>query len=108
MIFAGIIINNSSGGDNTPPTNPSLLTLSDNVTYIEATWGASTDSVGVSGYSLDRKVGSGYWELADGNVTSNSYDDSNVSGGTTYTYRVRAYDAAGNFSGYSNEESLAF
>jgi hypothetical protein len=106
MIFAGIIINNVTSGDNTPPSTPSGLSLSNNGTYIRVTWNASTDNVSVTGYALDKKVGSGFWGLVSGNTTTTLYDDYDVSSGTTYTYRVRSYDAAGNFSGYSNEASL--
>jgi hypothetical protein len=35
-------------------------------------------------------------------VTQTSFSNNGLTSGTTYQYRVRAYDAAGNLSGYSN------
>ena len=59
-------------------------------------WGASTDNVGVAGYRVYRN-GS---QL--GTTTATTYFDSPLKPGTTYTYTVRAYDAAGNVGPPSN------
>jgi fibronectin type 3 domain-containing protein len=60
-------------------------------------WSASADDVAVAGYGIYR----GDVEVAtvDGAVTT--YTDSSLAGASTYTYRIDAYDAAGNRSATS-------
>lgn len=54
-------------------------------------WGAASDNIGVAGYEISR----------DGTtmttVATTSYTDAAVTAGASYTWTVRAYDAAGNF-----------
>ena len=57
---------------------------------ITVTWNAVS---GAARYRVYRKTGSGGWVgLAD--VTGNSYVDSTVVNGTTYTYTVKAYNGS--------------
>ncbi|MBR4691212.1 MAG: hypothetical protein IKP17_00470, partial [Oscillospiraceae bacterium] len=57
---------------------------------ITVTWNAVS---GAARYKVYRKTGSGGWVgLAD--VTGNSYVDSTVVNGTTYTYTVKAYNGS--------------
>ena len=74
------------GGLTATPTSPSQVSLS---------WTASTDDVAVTGYDV----------LRDGTVLttvgSTSYINTGLTAGTTYSYTVRARDAAGNLSGPS-------
>ena len=89
--------------DNTPPTAPTGLTATAAGGTVNLSWTAATDNVGVAGYRVERCVGSGcsgFGEIAS--PTGTSYGDTAVSGSTTYGYRVRAVDAAGNASPYSN------
>ena len=92
--------------DTTPPTQPG--TLSTNVvsgTEVDLSWGASTDNVGVTGYQVERCSGSGctnFAQIGTTTGTGTTYKDTTVSAGTSYSYRVRATDAAGNLSTYSN------
>jgi hypothetical protein len=65
---------------------------------IQLTWAASTDNVGVVGYNILRE-GRRVARLRDGTTT---FLDSQLDPGTTYTYQVRAFDAAENESGLSN------
>jgi Carbohydrate binding module (family 6)/Chitobiase/beta-hexosaminidase C-terminal domain/Fibronectin type III domain len=93
--------------DITPPTTPGTPTTS-NVTSNSLTlnWTASTDNIGVTGYRVERCTGSGcatFSQLAA--PTTNSYSDTALSPLTSYTYRVRAADGAGNTSGYSGTVS---
>ena len=48
--------------------------------------------------------GAGFAEIATVGADVESYSDTGLAAGTTYTYRVRAYNGAGS-SGYSNEDS---
>ena len=66
-------------------------------------WTAATDDVGVAGYRVERCQGTGctgFGEIAS--PTGTTYGDTAVAASTTYRYRVRAVDAAGNVSPYSN------
>src|SRR5690606_15096989 len=65
-------------------------------------WTASTDDVGVIGYRVERCQGSSCTNFAQvGTPTGTTFADSGLTASTTYRYRVRATDAAGNLSGYS-------
>ncbi|MNW40554.1 Alpha-amylase precursor [compost metagenome] len=93
-------------GDSAAPTTPSNLAATADTTakVIKLIWTASTDDVGVTGYEITRT------DVATNTAvkfssTGTSYTDSAVTVGTTYKYKVRAFDAAGNFSGYSTEVS---
>ncbi len=93
----------SSGGDTTPPTAPTNLTatpVSDS--QINLSWTASTDNVGVTGYLIERCDGdcSVFSQIAT--TTSTTYTNIGLTPSSDYTYRVRATDAAGNLSSYSN------
>jgi chitodextrinase len=89
-------------GDTTPPTVPTNLTATlGSLTQINLSWTASTDNVGVTGYQIYRD-GS---QIAT--TAGTSYQDTGLSPDLTYTYRVAAYDAAGNVSGLSNEVSFS-
>ncbi|PYS25775.1 MAG: hypothetical protein DMG11_22200, partial [Acidobacteria bacterium] len=90
--------------DTTPPTAPTGLTATvAGSTQINLTWTASTDNVGVTGYRVERCQGTGcsnFGQLAT--PAGTSFNDTGLTAGTSYSYRVRATDAAGNLSVYSN------
>lgn len=88
------------GPDITPPTTPTLLTAVPVApTQVDITWSASTDNYAVTGYSV----------LRDGTpvatTTLLSYSDTGLAASTTYSYIVRAFDAALNYSSSSNSLS---
>ena len=69
---------------------------------INLSWTASTDNVGVTGYQIERCTGAGCSNFALlTTVTTTSYNNTGLAASTTYRYRVRAGDAAGNLSSYS-------
>ena len=72
------------------PTNLQALVLSSS--QINLSWTASIDNVAVAGYNLYRN---GTKITA---TTATSYSDISLTAGTTYSYAVSAYDAAGNTS----------
>nr|BFE52163.1 hypothetical protein GCM10017745_55900 [Saccharothrix mutabilis subsp. capreolus] len=82
--------------DTTPPSAPTGLRATASDLTVTLDWTASTDDVAVAGYEITRTGGalgtvvrtSGPVGFADGPLTAR----------TTYTYRLRAYDAAGNKS----------
>ena len=95
--------------DTTPPTQPG--TLSTTVVSggeVDLWWGASTDNVGVTGYRVERCQGAGCTDFAQiAAPAGTSYKDTGVSASTSYSYRVRATDAAGNLGSYSNTAGAA-
>jgi chitodextrinase len=96
-----LIVTTSGSGpptDTTPPSNPTnLQAAAVSSTRVDLSWGASSDNVGVTNYEIYRN-GSSLTTV--GQVTS--YSDTTASPSTTYSYQVRAKDAAGNSSGFSN------
>jgi PKD repeat protein len=94
--------------DSSRPTAPASLTAAaTSSTSVKLAWTASTDNVGVTGYRIERCQGAGctsFVQIATASATS--YADSSLAG-TTYSYRVRATDAAGNVSPYSNTAAAA-
>jgi chitodextrinase len=92
------------GADTTPPTPPTNLTATAaSTTQINLSWTASTDNVGVTGYKVERCSGTGCVNFAQiATPTTITFNDTGLTASTSYSYRVRATDAAGNLSGYSN------
>jgi chitodextrinase len=81
------------GGDTLPPTQPSGLSAgAATATSVSLSWTASTDNVGVTGYSVYRG------SSLSGTTTSTGYTVGSLACGTTYTFGVEAKDAAGNVS----------
>ena len=91
-------------GGGTPPTAPGNLTAAAaSASQINLSWTASTDPAGVTQYLVERCQGTGCSSFAQiGTSTTLTYSDIGLSGSTSYSYRVRATDAAGNLSQYSN------
>ena len=89
--------------DTTAPTAPGSLTATAvGATQVNLAWTAATDNVGVAGYQVERCAGVGcstFVLLVS--PTGTSASDTGVGPATSYSYRVRAVDAAGNLSAYS-------
>ena len=89
-------------GDTTPPTVPgNLRAVAASAGEVRLTWNASDDAVGVTGYDVFR---GGALLTSVGNLTS--YSDRSVAPANTYSYQVRAKDAATNLSGLSDPASV--
>lgn len=83
--------------DTEAPTTPANLAASNITnTTVDLSWSASTDNVGVTGYDVYQ----GSTNL--GTVGGTSTQVTGLTAATAYSFRVRARDAAGNLSGYSN------
>ncbi|MFJ1754776.1 cellulase family glycosylhydrolase [Kitasatospora sp. NPDC088134] len=83
-------------GDVQAPSVPGGLTVTGSTaSSVSLSWTASTDDTAVTGYDVYR----GGVKVAS--VTGTSYSDSGLSAATTYSYTVRAKDAAGNVSAAS-------
>ena len=79
--------------DTTPPTTPSNLTQSGgSQASVTVQWGASTDNVGVAGYTVYLNG------TSVTTTTSTTYSITGLVCGTNYQVGVDAFDAAGNHS----------
>ncbi|MFG1617883.1 LamG-like jellyroll fold domain-containing protein [Nonomuraea wenchangensis] len=93
--------------DTQAPTAPGSLAATGGPGSAQLTWTASTDNVGVTGYTIHRSTTPGFAPSAAnqvGSVTATTFTEGGLAAGTYY-YRVRAADAAGNLSPSSNEVS---
>lgn len=79
--------------DTTAPTIPTGLAASaTSASAITLGWTASTDALGVTGYRIYRAG------ALLGTSTTTGYNDTGLPAGTSYSYTVSAYDAAGHES----------
>ncbi|MET8993029.1 fibronectin type III domain-containing protein [Nonomuraea wenchangensis] len=79
-------------GDCAAPTAPTLTSTGKTATSVSLSWSGATDNVGVTGYEVYR----GGTKIAS--PTGTAHTDEGLSPATTYTYTVKARDAAGNLS----------
>ena len=88
----------------TAPGTPVLTVVSSG--QINLTWPVATDNVGVTGYLVERCAGAGCSNFGQvGAPSAATFNDTGVSPSTTYSYRVRATDAAANLGPYSSTAS---
>jgi len=89
------------------PNPPSNLRLTvESSTQIRLDWNNTETSILFSGFKIERRTGTGgnFEEIGTVSSDTTTFTDNTVSGGQTYTYRVRSYNVIGN-SAYSNEVS---
>jgi fibronectin type 3 domain-containing protein len=80
--------------DRTVPSAPTSLTATAGSKRITLAWHASTDNIAVTGYFLNR----GTTRIATLSATATSFLNTGLTTNTSYTYRLIAFDAAGNQS----------
>ncbi|MGW3204372.1 carbohydrate binding domain-containing protein [Streptomyces sp. NPDC001135] len=89
------------GGDTQAPTAPTGLTATGTTSSsVSLKWNAATDNVGVTGYDIS----SGPHQVLT--VPGTSATVGGLSPGTSYTFTVKAHDAAGNVSGASGSVTV--
>ena len=99
------IYSSDGGGDDTErPSTPRGLKSDEVANGVRLTWTESTDNVGVTNYIIYRST-NGSFGTQYATATNTNYTDTNVNQGTTYTYAVKATDAAGNTSYRTNLSS---
>jgi len=95
--YANMIWNPTPDTEN--PTDPTSLTASNPTDdSVDLTWNASTDNIGVVGYDI--YVGGSY----NTTTANTSYTVTGLIVDTNYCFTVKAKDAAGNESGFSNQD----
>lgn len=83
--------------DSTSPSIPAgLVATAMSSSQIDLSWTASTDNVGVTGYSIFRNG------VQIGTSATPGYSHTGLTPSTSYLYTVSAYDAAGNNSSQSS------
>jgi hypothetical protein len=91
--------------DTQAPTAPTgLVATAGSARQIDLSWSASTDNVAVTGYVIARCQGAGcstFTQVATPPGTATTFTDTGLTAATSYTYQVRATDAANNQSAYS-------
>ncbi|SFZ77446.1 carbohydrate binding domain-containing protein [Chitinimonas taiwanensis] len=89
------------GPDTQAPSAPSdLISSNASATAVSLLWVAASDNVGVSGYRVYRNG------VEIGQASGAFYSDSTVAASSSYSYTVKAFDAAGNLSPASNSLSV--
>lgn len=89
----------SASTDTGKPSVPTSLTKTGSTANsISISWTASADNVGVTGYEVFR----GTTSVGTTNGSTLSFSDTGLAAGTSYSYQVRARDAAGNWSAKSS------
>src|SRR5204863_458322 len=86
---------------------PTTLTATVSGSQINLSWTASTDNVAVTGYMVERCQGASCATFAQIATPATATFSDTPPGVGSYSYRVRATDAAANQSAYSNVTSGA-
>jgi len=94
--------------DTQPPSAPTdLVATPVAVSQIHLGWIGSTDNFRVTAYLVEREdpVATNFVQIGTTNAVA--FSDAGLSANSTYSYRVRAMDASGNLSGYSEVATAA-
>ena len=90
------------GGDTTVPSTPlSLIASATTATTTNLSWASATDNVAVTGYNIYNGL-----NLVGTTAGLLSFTVTGLAGATSYTFTVKAKDAAGNLSNASNSASI--
>ena len=91
-----LVTTDAASTDTTPPSTPTNLgSLLKTSTSISLAWTAAMDNVGVTAYQVFRGA------TQVGMPTGTTFTDTGLTAATTYSYTVKAVDAAGNVSAAS-------
>jgi fibronectin type 3 domain-containing protein len=107
-IYAVTTADSGYSVDNLLPTTPANLAGQQTSGSVALTWNEPTDT-DFNYFSVYRSVTPNFDPAGlepIGKPAANAYVDSDVSGGTTYYYRLSAVDFSGNESGYSSEFNI--
>ena len=98
-IYNGQFTSTPTSGTVSPSTPIGLLATAVSPSQINLSWNASTDNVEVDGYKIYRN-GVLWYQVTKLNYVSSltAYSDTGLSSNTSYSYYIKAFDAAGNLS----------
>lgn len=86
-----------------PPS--SLAGILNSSTQVTLNW--TDNSTNETGFKIERKSGTGnYTQIASANADITAYLDNSIIPSSTYTYRLLAYNSAGNSLSYSNQVTI--
>lgn len=106
---AAVAAAQGGGADTTAPSTPSgLSAAASGSSQVNLSWSAASDTggSGLAGYRIERCSGAGCSNFAEiATTASTSFANTGLAASTSYSYRIRAYDGAGNNSGYSASAS---
>ncbi len=107
LIFLAFGCTDDNSGNTTvvplAPTNLSRTVVSN--TQVKLNW--TDNATNEAGYKIQRKTGNGnFADIASTGADITTHDDLGLTANTTYTYRVYAFNNAGNSIQYSNEVTL--
>lgn len=86
--------------DTTAPTAPTLTASGTTSSSTNLSWSGATDNIGITGYDVYRNG------TLLASTTSTTYSVTGLTASTTYSFTVKAKDAAGNVSVDSNSVSV--
>ncbi|MET7392681.1 cellulose binding domain-containing protein [Dactylosporangium sp. NPDC005572] len=95
-LAVAVAIDPGPASDARQPTVPANLRFALSATAVTWSWDASTDNVGVAGYQVFKDAD---W-IAD--VPGTTWTEPRAPGRTTFSLRVRAFDATGNKSAFAS------
>jgi chitodextrinase len=96
----------TTSDEQAPSAPAALFAVEVSGSQVALVWTASTDAVRVTRYQIQRCRGADCTNFtARASTTATVYRDTGLDPNTTYRYRVRARDPAGNQSEYSNDVS---
>ena len=99
------LINGTPAPDTKPPSAPTALKAAAGYTQVSLSWTRATDNVGVARYQVwrSRSATTGYSQV--GTTTGVRFTSGSLARRTTYWFKVRAVDTAGNIGPFGTAVS---
>jgi hypothetical protein len=98
---AELIAGSTPAPDTSPPSQPTALTAVPGRTQVTLTWNAPAETNDVNNYQVWRSSNATTGFVQAGTPTGTTFTVGSLSRHTTYYFRVRAVDTAGNIGPYS-------
>ncbi|MAU15624.1 MAG: hypothetical protein CMH48_09930 [Muricauda sp.] len=97
-----VLVEGTSLGDTQAPSPPTLTSSGQSDTTVDLSWSGATDNIGVTSYAVFQDN----VEIQN-NITTTTYQVTGLAPSTSYSFKARAYDAAGNESVDSNVHTIS-